>query len=371
MPLKATLVFAALMAFTYAGYPLIAFLLARIAGRNVNRAPYRPTVSVILPVHNEGDRLVRKARNLLEQTYASDRMELIVVDDGSTDGSAERLALRELPGVTVVMLAERGGKAAAINAGLERATGQVVVFTDARQELVPKAIESLLENLADPRVAGVTGRLATPGKNADGFFRRYVERLRSWEAQWGSCAGATGALYAVRRRNVRQLPPETILDDLVMSLQAASTGRLVYDERAVAVEGPQDFACVWRRRLRTLAGNWQIVLHPVRFRRIFSMRAVVPLVCQKSLRLFFPFFCAGFVISAACGLPSLPAWAPSALVTATVMLAVGLVLAAAQQKSVAGRAGRVFASIFVAPLQALLLYVSGRETVLWAKADSR
>jgi cellulose synthase/poly-beta-1,6-N-acetylglucosamine synthase-like glycosyltransferase len=365
MPLRATLLFALLMVFTYAGYPLVAFLLARIAGRGVKRATYRPTVSVILPVHNEGDRLVRKVRNLREQTYAGDRVEIIVVDDGSTDGSAERLSLRAPAGVGVVMLPQRYGKATAINAGLEAATGQVIVFTDARQTLEPKAIEMLLENLADPSVAAVTGRLATVDRTADGFFRRYVERLRSWEALWGSCAGVTGALYAVRRKYAAALPADTILDDLVMSLGAASRGRLVYDTRAVAIEEPQDYGRVWRRRLRTLAGNWQILLHPLRYRRILSARALVPLVCQKALRLFFPFFAAGFAISAAYLLPL-------AAILATVAVAVlGASMVAAFKRGAVGHAGQALASVFLAPVEALLLYLVGRETVLWAKAEGR
>jgi cellulose synthase/poly-beta-1,6-N-acetylglucosamine synthase-like glycosyltransferase len=360
MPFKATLIFAALMVFTYAGYPAVAFLLSRIMSRPLRRASIRPTISVLLPVHDEGPRLAAKVGNVLSQDYPQDRLRLIVVDDGSTDGSVEALCEAAPARVEVVRLANRSGKAAAINAGLAVARGEVIVFTDARQDLAPGALASIVSNFADEGVTAVTGRLASPGGAADGLFRGYVERIRSWEAAWGSCAGATGALYAVRCDCAAAIPPDAILDDLVMSLSAAARGRLAYDARAIAFEADEPFERVWRRRLRTLAGNWQIVLSPLRYRALLAPRVIAPLFCQKMLRLFFPFFACGFAVSLFLAFPA-----------AFICLAGGAWLAlaavAAFRTGLAHRAAESAASLLIAPVEALVLYLSGRQTVLWRR----
>jgi len=358
MPCRIALASAALMVFTYAGYPFIAFVLAVIFRRAVARAEFTPKVTVILPVHNEGERLRGKVGNLLSQEYPQDRMEIVVVNDGSEDGSVEDLRRESPAAVKIVTLPERQGKASAINAGLAAATGEVIVFTDARQALAQGTLEALLSSFADARVAGVTGRLVAQGGGADGFFRRYEERLRSWEAAWGSCTGATGALYAVRRTAAVPLPRDTILDDLVMWLCAGRAGRLVYEKDAVAVEPSCGDGRTWHRRLRTLAGNWQILLHGVRFKRALSPRVTVQLACHKGLRLLFPFFACAFVAGAAL------AW-PLGALAAVAAGAVSLALSFALRKF--GWIVEIMMSLFVAPVEALVRYMSGRESVLWAK----
>ena len=263
----------------------------------------------------------------------------------------------------VVRLGRRQGKAAAINAGIARARGEMVVFTDARQDLAPGALSSLVSNFADAGVTAATGRLATPGDTADGLFRRYVERLRSWESAWGSCAGATGALYAVRCDCVREIPPETILDDLVISLSAAAHGRLVYDGRAIAFESSEPSERVWRRRLRTLAGNWQIALSPLRYRALLAPRVLAPLFCQKMLRLFFPFFACGFAVS-------LLLASPAACVCLAGCAWLALAAVAAVRGGLARKAAESAASLLIAPVEALFLYLAGRQTVLWHRGTS-
>jgi len=361
MPLKVAWISLALMLFTYLGYPFFAWFLSRVWRRRTLRGSYFPRVSVVLPVYNEGGRLEEKISNLMSERYPADLVEILVVDDGSTDGAPRELSLRGLPRVKVLFQDRRLGKAAAINRGLGVAGGDVVVFTDARQTLTPDALALLAENFADGRVTAVTGRLSVAPGGADGFFRRYEERLRSWEGAWGSCAGATGALYAVRRAALEPIPPETILDDLVIPVSAARRGRLIYDARALALEEPQDARRTWHRRLRTLAGNWQILFHPLTYRRVFSARTAPQLACHKASRLLFPLFAAAFAASAVAASRE---WAGILLAAFLVTAA----LDAALFKS--GRAGSVshaLASLVFAPVAALVRYCLGRETALWAK----
>lgn len=360
---KVALLSACMMAFTYVGYPLIACVAAAAVRRRRHSDPEPRKVSVILAVHNEGHRLSSKVRNLLAQDYPRKLVRVIVVDDGSSDGSVENLESQDLERVTIISLPERRGKAAALNAGLGAAMGDVVVFTDARQAVRPDAIRMLCRNFSDPSVAAVTGRLFSPAGSAGRLFRRYVEAVRSWEGIWGSCAGAAGALWAVRRECVEALPEDTILDDLVLSLSATAVGRLVYEKHALAFESHEDSARVWRRRLRTLAGNWQILFHPVKYRRVFTTRSFVPLVCQKLLRLLFPFAALAFAVSV------LAVW-PVVIGPAAVLI-LALVLSAGLTGALRGSVISALSSLLFAPLEALWLYLSGRQTVLWARSDAR
>jgi len=355
MPLKAAMFFGCLMVFTYAGYPLIAFLFSRVFRRPVARRTITPAISIILPVHNEGARLAAKIANLLGQGYPSESLEIIVVDDGSSDGAAGRLEREGIAGVKVVSLPERQGKASALNAGMSAANGDIIVFTDVRQELAPGALAALVANFADGGVAAVTGRLAAAGGGAEGLFRRYEELLRRWESAWGSCAGATGALYAVRREFARPIPPETILDDLVISLGAARHGRLVYEKGAMAIEAFEEASRIRARRLRTLAGNWQMLFHAGRFRTAYSRRTAAQVICHKGLRLLFPFLAAGCAVSAAAAGPAF-AWTVIAAVAAAIAWLPG-----------GGQLCELLKFLLASPVHALGRYMLGRETVLWAR----
>lgn len=350
--------FIIVMAFTYAGYPAVAWVLSKVARRPVIKGSYTPFVSVIMPVHNEGARVARKIANVLAQDYPRGNLEIIVVDDGSTDGCVDSVSGGVSASLRIVRLLERGGKANALNAGISGARGEVMVFTDARQLLGGDALRRLVASFADKRVTAVTGRLVPGREGAEGAFRRYEETLRKWEAAWGSCAGATGALYAVRSAAVRSIPSESILDDLVISLSAASRGRLVYAEEAVAYEVDEEDERTRTRRLRTLAGNWQMLLGPRRFGCVFSWRTFAQVTCHKILRLAFPFFAAAALVCIA--LTSVEAVAACLAAAA----ATGVVLISSGRHR---RVAETLAYLCVAPVQALVRYLTGRETVLWGR----
>ena len=293
MLLRIAGVLAVLLIFTYAGYPALAFALSKLIRKKVRkgRADHL-SVTIILAVHNEQARLEAKLRNLFAEAEALRSAEIILVDDGSTDGALDALPADLCSGVKELRFQRRRGKAAALNAAIHEARGEVVVFTDARQTLSQGALAALVANFADDTVAAATGALVSADGGAEGVFRRYEEALRGWESAWACPAGATGALYAIRRSALGEIPEKTILDDLVIPLAAARKGRFVYDPAARATDVPQERRAVRGRRLRTLAGNWQIVFHPLKYRRIFSPRTIVPLFCHKFLRLLFPFFAA-------------------------------------------------------------------------------
>jgi cellulose synthase/poly-beta-1,6-N-acetylglucosamine synthase-like glycosyltransferase len=264
-----------IIGYVYAGYPLLLALVARGAGRPPRRRPLHdgggwPAISIIIAARNEAARLPARIENLLGLRYGGPR-EIIVVSDGSTDGTAASLA-RFRDRVTVIELPP-SGKPAALNAGVAAASGEVVVFADARQRFSADALTHLAANFTDPEVGGATGELVLDCEEAEdanaessigegvGLYWKYEKWLRRNESLVWSTLGATGAIYALRRSLWRPLPPETLLDDVLAPMRAVLAGRrIVFDEAARAFDRVSpDAAAESRRKTRTLAGNYQIL----------------------------------------------------------------------------------------------------------------
>ena len=287
--------------YVYAGYPLLLAIWAAIASRPVARrcsSAEHPTVSVVIAARNEAHRLPARIRNLLEQDYPRP-LEIIVVSDGSTDGTAaavapfsDRIRLIELP---------RGGKPRALNAGVAAAHGDIVVFADARQRFAPNAIAALTSNFDDPVVGGVTGELVLDceaDRSLDdsnvaegvGLYWRHEKWLRRRESRVWSTLGATGAIYAIRRSMWHPIPPETLLDDVLAPMRIVLAGkRVVFDDQARAYDkAAASGADESRRKTRTLAGNYQIIALEPRLLIPFINPIWVQYVSHKIGRLIVP-----------------------------------------------------------------------------------
>jgi biofilm PGA synthesis N-glycosyltransferase PgaC len=273
----------AFVAYVYAGYPVLLILWARLAPRHAAAATTArlvPPVSIVIAARNEAARLAARLDNLLRLDYPSPR-QIIVVSDGSTD---DTLAVLSRYGRSIDLIDRpAGGKASALNAGVAVAKHDVLVLCDARQTFKVDALRELTAPFADPSIAAVTGELllecegpetgAATGRQRDtaaddcaiaegvGMYWRYEKALRRLESRVGSTLGATGAVYALRRAAWRRLPDDTILDDVLAPMRCVLDGsRVIFNERAVAYEHQAlDTHTEMRRKVRTLAGNWQIL----------------------------------------------------------------------------------------------------------------
>ena len=229
------------LAYAHLGYPLYALALARLRPRPWGRGPtWRPFITVIVPVRDEARRLCAKLESVLDQRWPRDRLEIVIVDDGSNDDTAELGRIYEPWNARLVRLARPAGKAVALNVGVEHARGEVLVLTDARQPLEPNALALLVAPLADLHVGAVSGQLSLgrAGRGGGGglaLYRRFDDAIRRAESTSGSSVGVTGALWAVRRELWRDLPPGTILDDVAAPLWVARQGRRVVVEPGARV----------------------------------------------------------------------------------------------------------------------------------------
>ena len=274
---------ASLILLTYLGYPVYLYVRARFWPLPVKRASLLPNVSIVVAVHNEEKYLPTKLEGLAAIDYPPERLQVIVVSDGSTDDTNAILKLWQGAPSRTAVFADHRGKAAAVNRGLAVAQGEIVLFTDARQTLALDALKQLSANFADPQVGCVSGELmigrdqVTACSEGAGLYWRLEKKMRLWEALTGSMVGATGAIYAVRKELLVFLPEGTILDDMYIPLHVARQGRRVvcdFQARAFDPLAPspgQEF----RRKPRTLFGNYQLLQlapwlltcpNPVRFR---------------------------------------------------------------------------------------------------------
>lgn len=283
---------AALLAYTWVGYPLLLQALALARRRpEPRRRGATPSVSVIVAAYNEAGCITAKlASTLARQRYPRDRLEAIVVSDGSTD--ATDALVQRYPDARVRLLRQepRAGKSAALNRGVAEARGELLVFTDANARFSPDAIARLAAPFAEPSVGLVSGLgLYSSGGDARAAasgYVRYEGALKTGEAALGFLAGADGAIYALRRALYHPLASAEV-NDLLHPIQACLAGyRCGVDTGAVTVEPPstgggQEF----RRHVRIIAQGvhllrrWLPAL--VRARR---WRAVWMLISHRALR---------------------------------------------------------------------------------------
>ncbi len=245
---------------THAGYPVAAALLARLRTREVRKADVTPAVSVIVPAHDEESVIGARLDNLLALDYPAEQVEIVVVSDGSTDGTNQVVAAysaRE-PRVRLLALA-RGGKLAALNHAVGESTRDIVAFSDANSKWAPNALRKLVRNLADDDVAYVCGKLVlegADGTNREGIYWRYELWLRESESALGSITGGNGAIYAVRREDYVS---HRFGQDLGLPDAMVKRGkRAVYEPEAVATEKPAtNLEDEYRRKVRMFPWAWQ------------------------------------------------------------------------------------------------------------------
>lgn len=256
-----------LVVYVYFGYPALLALVRRMAAQPVRKAYIEPAVTLVIAAHNEREHIEKKLRNCLDMDYLKRKLQIIVSLDGPTDGTEFIVWKYASKGVELVHTKDHRGKAYALNNALRHATGEIVVFADVRQTFDRSAIRELVANFADKSVGAVSGELLLMDDSKEeartgvGLYWRYEKAIRSMESEIHSILGATGAIYAIRRELYRELPDDTLLDDMLIPLRIVFDGkRAVFDPAAKAYDV---VACCpmaeYGRKVRTLAGNYQLL----------------------------------------------------------------------------------------------------------------
>jgi len=287
----------AMIAFTYAGYPALMFALSLVFRRPVRREDITPRVSVIIAAYNEERDIEAKLKNTLALDYPSDRMEIIVASDCSTDRTDEIVRSFRAQGVILRRQPGRFGKTIAQNRAAKAASGEILVFSDATTMYEPDAIRKIVRSFADYEVGCVAGQLiymdttsSAVGRGCRSYWG-YEKFLRRCESDVGSLVGVSGCLYAVRRICHAQLASDMI-DDFAIAAEIHLRGlRVVYEPEAIAVEDTNRRAKdEFRMRVRvvkqTLSAlhRYRHMLDPFRH-KTFAFQ----IIAHKALRYAIPF----------------------------------------------------------------------------------
>lgn len=245
------------------GYPALVLLLSRKMDRPFQMRFTPRTVTILLPVRNGEAWIGAKLRSIAKLDYPRNLVQVIVISDGSDDGTEEIVREHQADGVELLRV-PRGGKAAALNAGMKRSRGEILFFTDVRQELAADSLKRLVSCFADPRVGVASGELVImDGRNNEqanvGLYWKYEKWIRMKQSRIDSVMGATGCIYAMRRELALPLPPHTLLDDVWLPLAAFFRGYRIVLVGAKAFDRPAALQTEFRRKVRTLAGVYQVI----------------------------------------------------------------------------------------------------------------
>ena len=309
----------ALILYTYVGYPVLLFLSYAFlqAARDLRfMAKFRdrrrreltpeelPSVSFIVPAHNEESCLRQKIANVREMDFPPAKLEVVFVSDGSTDRTNEILAGLDGDALfRVILLPVRSGKPTALNAAVARSQNQILVFSDTSTLYARDALRKLVRHFADPRVGVVCGTVRLLGSSesqqTEGLYWRYESMLRIMEGRLGATLAASGAIYALRRECYQPLPAHTILDDFVIPMTARKLGyESHFDPEAVATEfSAATVGREFTRRVRIAMGSFRALGELARVP--LPVAALVALFSHKLLRWVLPFLLLGALVTSA------------------------------------------------------------------------
>lgn len=256
--------------YTYLGYGIVLYLMVKIKELFVKprlpRLPETlPEATLLIAAYNEEAIVASKMVNCRQLDYPADKLRLVWITDGSNDNTNERL--KEYPEVTVLYQPRRQGKTAALNRALPYVNTPYVIFTDANTMLNKGAIKEIIRQFSDPRVGCVAGEKrveiqAEQGATAgEGIYWKYESALKRLDYRLYSAVGAAGELFAIRTSLFEQMPPDTLLDDFILSLRIAMRGyKIAYSKEAYALESASlNMREEEKRKVRISAGGLQSV----------------------------------------------------------------------------------------------------------------
>ena len=254
----------------YVGYPLLVFVLSRLVGRKPNPPTVPevdlPVVSLLVAAYNEELDIEERILNALALDYPSEKLEIVIASDGSTDRTNEIVRRYAPQGVRLLAYPTNRGKTTVLNESVPQLRGEIVLLSDANTNMAADAVRRLAAWFRQPDIGVVCGRLVLTdprtGRNVDGLYWKYETFLKKCESRLGALLGSNGAIYAIRKSLFPTVRPGTLIDDFVIPLDAKrrSGCRIVYDDEAVAFEETAPTVrAEFRRRIRIGAGGFQSI----------------------------------------------------------------------------------------------------------------
>jgi len=287
----------------YFGYPLSLLLLRIFKNKKVAKKEILPAATFIIAAYNEETRIRKKLENTLSLDYPSEKFQIIVASDGSTDRTDAIVKEFSTRGIFLHSIKERKGKENAQKEAVKIATGQVLIFSDVATYLKPEAIKEIVANFADPSIGCVSSEdkmiEEEGGGGGEGLYVKYEMWLRRLESSVNSVVGLSGSFFAARKEVFRDFAVDMDSDfrTLLNSMKIGLRG--VVDPAAIGYyssvkNSSQEFHRKVRTVLRGLTvffGNLDF-LNPFRF-GLFAYQYF----CHKLMKWLVPFFMIGALLA--------------------------------------------------------------------------
>jgi biofilm PGA synthesis N-glycosyltransferase PgaC len=371
--------------YTYLGYPVLIWLAARIrklfrSGNRVEEA-ILPSVAIVIPAYNEANCIEQKLLNCLTLDYPANKFFIIVVADGSVDETPAIVS--RFSSVTLLHARERRGKATAIQHAMQEVDADLTIFTDANTMLNREAIRLLSRHFSDPKVGAVAGekRIAVTANThaavGEGWYWYYESLLKQCESDFYSVMGAAGELFCIRTELYEAVEPDTLVDDLAISLSISLKGfRILYEPAAFAVEAASQTAGQeLERKTRIAAGGiqtiarygWKLLLAaPLLAFEYTSHRVLRWILVPYLLLLAFATSIAWVFMY---GWEDWMSWLFVLQLFFYLVAALGWLMEAKKIKAGWFYMPFYFCLLHYAMIAGTIRYWTGKQTVLWKKAD--
>ncbi len=363
-----------ILLYTYIGYPVTLSLVSLFVHRGVNRGNITPTVTVIIPVHNEEVLIGKKIKNCLEYDYPREKLKIIVVSDKSTDRTEEIVKNYSSDHVQLLSTSEREGKVAAQNYAIQFVDSEIIIFTDVAIMNRQGCVKLIVKNFNDNRVGAVSCRDAAViddyTSGGESSYIRYDMLIRSYASKIGSIIGVTGGFYAVRKELTEggwnpEFPP-----DFFVALKCIESGlRVVEDIRVKAYyKITQKSKDEFQRKVRTLNRGMHALFSNESLLNLFKYGFIsFELFCHKLLRWFTPFFLVTLLCS------NIFIWSNSAytILTLSIQIILYLMMLSAclgrkkLRKFIIFRLLNYFFLTNLAIFKAWYEFLTGRKYVMW------
>ena len=257
--------------YTYLGYGIVLLLLVTVKrlfkDNNAIISYYQPNVTLLIAAYNEENYIKEKIANSLSLDYPKDKINFIIVTDGSDDKTPD--IVKSYPEIRLMHRSERQGKIMAVERAMSEVHGEIVVFSDANAFLNRGAIKNLVQHFANEKIGVVAGEKRILNKKVDkaagageGFYWKYESKLKKWDDELCSVMGAAGELFAIRTELFEPIPKDSLIEDFYMSFRIIQKGyKIAYEPEAYTLEEPS--ASVneeLKRKIRIAAGGIQSIV---------------------------------------------------------------------------------------------------------------
>ena len=291
--------------YIYIGYPLLLVLIASIKkGKFIQKEEIFPRVSLIIAAYNEEKIINERIENILSLNYPKEKLEVIFISDSSSDRTDKIICGYKEKGIILIRQPRRMGKMVALNSGVSKSTGEILIFSDADIFFKEDDIEKLVSNFADSHVGCVVGtkKILCDEEHltiTEGIYWKFELFLKKLEGEIGSvAAGASGCNFAMRKALYLPLEEKTTAEDLVLPLICISQGyRAVFEPEAVSYEKLLPcFKDEFKRKIRIVMGGLHALSLVKNKFHLIDKITLLELFSHKILRWYGSFFLLGLFI---------------------------------------------------------------------------